>query len=336
MADAPEPDLGELLWTIAVARILFGAHANIQAPPNLSPGALPQLVAAGINDWGGVSPVTQDYVNPEAPWPHLDALARETAAAGKTLTERLTIYPSYALSGERWLDPALRERVLKTIDSTGYPRIDPWLTGAIEPPPEDRAPVAAVVAPDIERLLTRARCGRRARRGRAGATLRGPRRRLRRGMRRCRRVARQGQRTASQLRGEPQHQLHQRLLFPLPVLRLFQGQAEREPARPPLRLADRRDRAAGARSLEPGRDGGLPPGRYPSRLHGRNVSVDLPRHQGGRARDPRPRLLAAGDLAGGSDARVARSRTSSRSCRRQGWVRCPAPPPRFSTTKCGR
>ena len=159
MADAPEPDLDELLWTIAVARILFGAHANIQAPPNLSPGALPQLVAAGINDWGGVSPVTQDYVNPEAPWPHLDALARETAAAGKTLTERLTIYPSYALSGERWLDPALRERVLKTIDSTGYPRMDPWLTGAIEPPPEDRAPVAAVVAPDIGRLLTRADAG---------------------------------------------------------------------------------------------------------------------------------------------------------------------------------
>ena len=108
MADAPEPSLDELLWTIAVARILFGPEANIQAPPNLSPGALPQLVAAGINDWGGVSPVTQDYVNPEAPWPHLDALARETAAAGKTLAERLTIYPSYARDGERWLDPALQ------------------------------------------------------------------------------------------------------------------------------------------------------------------------------------------------------------------------------------
>ena len=142
-----------------VARILFGAHANIQAPPNLSPGALPQLVAAGINDWGGVSPVTQDYVNPEAPWPHLDALARETAAAGKTLSERLTIYPSYALAGERWLDPALRERVLKTIDAQGYPRTDAWITGAGEAPPEDRAPAPAVVAPDIERLLARAETG---------------------------------------------------------------------------------------------------------------------------------------------------------------------------------
>ncbi|MDE0201922.1 MAG: 5-amino-6-(D-ribitylamino)uracil--L-tyrosine 4-hydroxyphenyl transferase CofH [Rhodospirillaceae bacterium] len=159
MADAPEPSLDELLWTIATARILFGPEANIQAPPNLSPGALPQLVAAGIDDWGGVSPVTQDYVNPEAPWPHLDALARETAAAGKALAERLTVYPTYARAGERWLDPALQTRVLKAVDSEGYPRTDAWVTGAGEPPPEDRVPAPAVVAPDIERLLVRAEAG---------------------------------------------------------------------------------------------------------------------------------------------------------------------------------
>ncbi|HBA44096.1 MAG TPA: 7,8-didemethyl-8-hydroxy-5-deazariboflavin synthase subunit CofG, partial [Alphaproteobacteria bacterium] len=93
MAHAPEPDLEELLWTIAVARILFGAAMNIQAPPNLSPGVLPKIIDAGINDWGGVSPVTPDFVNPEAPWPHLEDLARETAAAGKLLVERLTVYP---------------------------------------------------------------------------------------------------------------------------------------------------------------------------------------------------------------------------------------------------
>ena len=156
MAEAPEPSLVELLWTVAVARILFGPEANIQAPPNLSPGALPQLVAAGINDWGGVSPVTQDYVNPEAPWPHLDALARETAAAGKTLAERLTVYPTYARAGERWLDPALQTRVLTLVDSEGYPRIDAWITGAGEPPPRDRLPAPAVVVPDVERLLVRA------------------------------------------------------------------------------------------------------------------------------------------------------------------------------------
>ena len=163
MADAPEPDLDDLLWTIAVARILFGPEANIQAPPNLSPGALSPLVAAGINDWGGVSPVTRDYVNPEAPWPHLDALARETAAAGKTLAERLTVYPAYALAGERWLDPSLQARVLRMVDAEGYPRSDDWLTGTSEAPPNGRAaaPAAlAVVAPDIERLLARAEAGK--------------------------------------------------------------------------------------------------------------------------------------------------------------------------------
>ncbi|MDH3992982.1 MAG: 7,8-didemethyl-8-hydroxy-5-deazariboflavin synthase CofG, partial [Gammaproteobacteria bacterium] len=95
MAGAPEPDLDDLLWTIAIARLIFGPQMNIQAPPNLSPGVLPQLIAAGINDWGGVSPLTPDHVNPEAPWPHLDQLSRETAAAGKFLEQRLTIYPDY-------------------------------------------------------------------------------------------------------------------------------------------------------------------------------------------------------------------------------------------------
>ena len=95
MRHAPEPDLDELLWTIAVARIVFGPDMSIQAPPNLSPGVLPQIVAAGINDWGGVSPLTPDFVNPEAPWPHLEELGRETARAGKLLHERLTIYPKY-------------------------------------------------------------------------------------------------------------------------------------------------------------------------------------------------------------------------------------------------
>src|SRR4030095_657182 len=90
MSRAPEPDLDELLWTIAVARIICGPDMSIQAPPNLSPGVLPQIVAAGINDWGGVSPLTPDFVNPEAPWPHLEELGRETARAGKLLHERLT------------------------------------------------------------------------------------------------------------------------------------------------------------------------------------------------------------------------------------------------------
>lgn len=135
MANAPEPDLDDLAWTVAVARIMFGAEMNIQAPPNLSEGGLTRLVQAGINDWGGVSPVTPDYVNPEAPWPHLDRLARETAAAGKILAERLSIYPEYALDVERWLDPSLRTAVLNMIDADGLARTDGWRTGDAEMPP---------------------------------------------------------------------------------------------------------------------------------------------------------------------------------------------------------
>ncbi len=136
MAEAPEPDLDELLWTIAVARILFGPEMSIQAPPNLSPGVLTRIVEAGINDWGGVSPLTPDFVNPEAPWPHLDRLERETEEAGKHLVERLTVYPKYALDGERWLDEHMRVPVLRRIDTEGFARVDEWSPGTLDAPPE--------------------------------------------------------------------------------------------------------------------------------------------------------------------------------------------------------
>src|SRR6266566_8173779 len=110
------------------------AHApapslNIQVPPNLNPGALSRLIDAGINDWGGVSPVTPDHVNPEAPWPALDALAHATNAAGKQLVERLAIYPAFARRAEKWVDPALRTSLLRSIDADGWPRSDAWSPG---------------------------------------------------------------------------------------------------------------------------------------------------------------------------------------------------------------
>jgi FO synthase len=135
MAQAPEPELDDHLWTIAVARLIFGPEMNIQAPPNLNPGALAEMVAAGINDWGGVSPVTPDHVNPERPWPALERLAEQTAAAGKTLVERLAIYPEYAGDVERWLDPALRPAVLRVIDAEGFARTDEWVPGSGTEPP---------------------------------------------------------------------------------------------------------------------------------------------------------------------------------------------------------
>ena len=129
MSLAPEPDLNELLWTIAVARLIFGPEMNIQAPPNLSPGVLPQLVNAGINDWGGVSPLTPDHVNPEAPWPHLDNLARETEAAGKSLEQRLTIYPTYAMNYQQWLAAETVAPVLRLADASGFAKRDAWTPG---------------------------------------------------------------------------------------------------------------------------------------------------------------------------------------------------------------
>ena len=140
MAAAPEPEETDHLWTIAVARMIFGPEMNLQAPPNLMPDALEAMVAAGINDWGGVSPVTPDHVNPEAPWPTLDLLATRTAGAGKTLVERLAIYPEYAVAPERWLDTKLRTPVLRAIDAQGLARPDPWTPGAGAPPPSPPAP----------------------------------------------------------------------------------------------------------------------------------------------------------------------------------------------------
>jgi FO synthase len=135
MAASPEPDLADHLWTIAVARLIFGPGMNIQAPPNLMPDALEEMIAAGINDWGGVSPVTPDHVNPEAPWPALDLLARRTAGAGKLLVERLAIYPAYVQDPVRWLDPKLRTPVLRAVDGQGFARTDPWIPGAGTKPP---------------------------------------------------------------------------------------------------------------------------------------------------------------------------------------------------------
>lgn len=129
MADAPEPSLEDLQWTIAATRLIFGPDMSIQAPPNLSGDNAGDLVPAGINDWGGVSPVTPDHVNPEAPWPHLATLAQATARQDKILAERLAIYPIYAFETDIWLDPVFRADVIQRIDSEGLARTDGWSPG---------------------------------------------------------------------------------------------------------------------------------------------------------------------------------------------------------------
>jgi FO synthase len=150
MAEAEDPSLDDHLWTIAVARLVLGGAMNLQAPPNLRPGALDRLVAAGINDWGGVSPVTPDHVNPEAPWPNLAALEQATNDTGKELVERLAIYPAYAQEPRRWLDGRLATAVLQRVDASGFARPDGWSPGASELIPE--RDMALIGAPHLGRV----------------------------------------------------------------------------------------------------------------------------------------------------------------------------------------
>ncbi len=165
MAEAPDPPLEDLQWTIACARLIFGPDMAIQAPPNLTPDTFGRLIRAGINDWGGVSPVTPDHVNPEAPWPHLERLARETEREGKALTERLTVYPAYVRSLDAWVAEPLRPGVLQASDAEGFARESTWSPGdrdAVLPAPLlDRLerPAAPVPSATVRALCERAARG---------------------------------------------------------------------------------------------------------------------------------------------------------------------------------
>jgi len=118
----PEPPISDLARTIAVARIIL-REVNVQAPPNLSDDDYPFLIKAGLNDWGGISPVTRDFINPEKPWPHIEHLARRTRAEGLELKERLTVYPEFVLR-EEFINPRLIERVRSMADASGYARVE--------------------------------------------------------------------------------------------------------------------------------------------------------------------------------------------------------------------
>ena len=118
MANHPEPSLDDMLHTIAVARLVLGPHMNIQAPPNLSYADFPRLLEAGINDWGGISPVTKDFINPEAAWPQISRLEAETNARGFTLRERLALYPEF-IRNDDFASPAIRKRLDILADAEG-------------------------------------------------------------------------------------------------------------------------------------------------------------------------------------------------------------------------
>ena len=174
MAAAPEPSLEDHLWTIAVARLVLGSDTSVQAPPNLRPGVLVRLVEAGLDDWGGVSPITPDHVNPEAPWPHLAELARATESAGKSLAPRLALHPRYVADPQRWIDPGLRSAVLAASDGQGLGRDCRWHAGdaeqvSVDAPAQRDAGLAhesarrvrSRVSPSLDSVLDRVREGAR-------------------------------------------------------------------------------------------------------------------------------------------------------------------------------
>ena len=121
MQDHPEPSLLDFMRTIAIARLIFGGEMNLQAPPNLTPEQYQLLLTAGINDWGGVSPLTIDFINPEAPWPELRTLDRISAELGLHLRQRLALYPEYIIHKPDYMTPELAPRLRSMVDDEGYP-----------------------------------------------------------------------------------------------------------------------------------------------------------------------------------------------------------------------
>ncbi|MFF3911489.1 bifunctional FO biosynthesis protein CofGH [Streptomyces sp. NPDC001848] len=138
MRGMPDAELDELVATVAVARHVMGPSACLQAPPNLVDDEYERLIGAGIDDWGGVSPLTIDHVNPERPWPQIERLRERSAAAGFTLRERLCVYPEFVRRGEPWLDPRLRPHVAALADpETGLAREDAVVEGHSWQEPEE-------------------------------------------------------------------------------------------------------------------------------------------------------------------------------------------------------
>lgn len=170
MANACAPSRHELLWSIAMARHVFGPAMSIQAPPNLNADNTAELLCAGINDWGGVSPVTPDHVNPECPWPHLERLRAVTSAEQKVLTPRLTVYPDYVNTRDIWIHPGLVGKVMRHADCAGYARDDfretEWVVGADTMPLTRELRQARRPARDrIDRILSDAMAGTRLEQG---------------------------------------------------------------------------------------------------------------------------------------------------------------------------
>ena len=165
MAQAAPVPLADYLRVIAAARIILPPEVSVQVPPNLNEPRLAEILSAGIDDWGGISPVTPDHVNPQNPWPEIEALAALCADQGLPLVPRLTIHPRFVGDAQGgWIDPALRPAVLRLADSEGLARDSAWSPGLADPVPgTPRAPLGAIhdgpSAPLLHRLIDHAASG---------------------------------------------------------------------------------------------------------------------------------------------------------------------------------
>jgi FO synthase len=164
MAASPEPSEDELIWTVAAARLVLDSEVAVQSPPNLNPGRTGALIAAGLDDWGGISPVTIDHVNPEAPWPQIETLAAECAAAGRPLVERLTAHPAFVRDAAHWFDPGVARIIRRLSDSEGLARDSDWSPGVADgapgSPSQPLGVAPAVVASSaLDRVLAKASRG---------------------------------------------------------------------------------------------------------------------------------------------------------------------------------
>jgi FO synthase len=159
MATHSEPSLDELIWTARAARELLPADVHLQVPPNLSYDEFPRLLEAGIDDWGGVSPVTIDHVNPEAPWPEIERLRAATEAHGFELAPRLPIYPEFVGDLGRWADPRVAAEILRHADASGLAREERWAAGAPGPAPRFRTGNGRSRSGPVAAALTQVKAG---------------------------------------------------------------------------------------------------------------------------------------------------------------------------------
>lgn len=160
MAEYPEPPLEDILWTVAATRLILDESISVQVPPNLNPNDLEQLLDSGINDFGGISPITIDHVNPEAPWPEVASLSAICQQRGLRLVPRLALYPRYLALIENWVAPGLHSKTIQHSDSEGYARFDSWSPGVDTPlqgymRETARAPLGGRVSQDVRNVLAK-------------------------------------------------------------------------------------------------------------------------------------------------------------------------------------